>query len=471
MSKHPSPPVTATRARAILLAPAAVAVAWLGGTLLLWLATSRRPEDLTGSVLLVALSGVGALMAGYWLSLRGSGVGDVSASVPERLPRALSPSLAAGIAVAGGLYYAGRAWGIVAPVATAGWDISDPVCSLTRAYVARQEALMAAGDPGGLQSLLNLFGVLQYVTIPLLVLLWGSLPRWARTLGTVGVAAYCFAWLLVGSVKGLAETALVVLAAMLVWVARVALGTSKGTRLSGRAVALAAGAAVLGGALLAVTLLGSRVVDPKSCFLPDAPGQGQGTGQGPGQGGGTISIVGAPQGTGARVLLDYVTHGYSGLSSSLSLPFVWTKGVGASPGLDRLNPFVSLPSDPALGPYPVRAEKATGWPAYGRWQTMYPWLASDLTFPGAVLLVGLVGFGFGLSWARAVRGRSAVLATSWFSFLMLLVVYLPLNNQPIAATSAVIGLMSLVLVTVWTRLARRTPVPAAADTPDEGTTV
>jgi hypothetical protein len=89
---------------------------------------------------------------------------------------------------------------------------------------------------------------------------------------------------------------------------------------------------------------------------------------------------------GAEGLAGYLTQGYYAVYLGLKEPFVPTYGVGNSMFLQRQ--VVRLTGDSSLldRPYPERIE-ARGWDAYGYWATIYSWIASDVTFPGTVVVV------------------------------------------------------------------------------------
>ncbi|MFN8168730.1 MAG: hypothetical protein U0S36_08090 [Candidatus Nanopelagicales bacterium] len=446
---------TATQERLRLALPGAVVVAWFAASLGVWFLL-RAPGALkTTEVVVVAGSGLVAFAVLYAVGVRRGGRDEAAAAgpLPARLPLSLSRGQLSALVAAGAVYYLGRTAGNLAPLVSVGWDTADPVCSLTRAYVARQESFVAGGDSSPLQSALNLVGVLQLCTIPLLVLAWGSLHRWARVIGVAAVSAFVVSWLLSGAVKGIADTLLVVGASALVWLLRPRSDGAPAYRRAAIVAALGAGGLLF--VLAASTILGARVINPAACFAPTPPpGTGTSTGGSGGTGTGTgtaVTPVAVAQGRGTSVVLDYVTQGYSGLGASLTQEFVWTKGSGTSPGLARVLFFVPTDAEP----YPVRAERATGWPALGKWQTLYPWVASDVTWVGAVLVVGLLGLGLGASWRRALVGPTGYLAGTWFATLATIAVYVPLNNQPVAATSSVIGLLTLGAVTVWVVVARR----------------
>ena len=77
--------------------------------------------------------------------------------------------------------------------------------------------------------------------------------------------------------------------------------------------------------------------------------------------------------------------------------------------------------------YPVRLESETGYEFNHHWHTIYPWLASDLTFPGAILFMGIMAYLLAQSWQDAIRGENAF-AIGFFAQLLLMFFYVPANN-------------------------------------------
>ena len=107
------------------------------------------------------------------------------------------------------------------------------------------------------------------------------------------------------------------------------------------------------------------------------------------------SVVGEPLAAAFEWAVFYPTHGYRGLAETLTQPFVFSGGYGNSRALNRYAvQYLGLPDAFPLT-YPVRTEYATGYPSGLIWHTAYPWLASDLTFPGARPLHGVGGMGNG----------------------------------------------------------------------------
>jgi hypothetical protein len=91
----------------------------------------------------------------------------------------------------------------------------------------------------------------------------------------------------------------------------------------------------------------------------------------------------------------YLTLGYYGLAGCLELPFEWTYGLGHSAFLMRYAAlFDSQWSWVGQDTYPSRLESISGYAVANYWHTAYPWLASDFSWAGAVVLITAVGYLF-----------------------------------------------------------------------------
>jgi hypothetical protein len=88
------------------------------------------------------------------------------------------------------------------------------------------------------------------------------------------------------------------------------------------------------------------------------------------------------------------------------------------------------------------------------WSTIYPWLASDLTYPGAILLMAVVGWFLAKFWHEAVLQRR-VLSMALFGQLALLIAFVPANNQLGQTRPALIGFVSLCALSVLARIQQR----------------
>jgi hypothetical protein len=122
----------------------------------------------------------------------------------------------------------------------------------------------------------------------------------------------------------------------------------------------------------------------------------------------------------------YLTSGYYAVSLSLREPYVPMFGIGNSTFLSRQVARVIGDSGIPNRSYPVRIEKY-GWDSVGLWSTIYPWIASDASFPGTILIIYLIGKLFALSWLDTL-GRNPF-AVVLFAQLLIMLFYFPANNQ------------------------------------------
>jgi hypothetical protein len=153
-------------------------------------------------------------------------------------------------------------------------------------------------------------------------------------------------------------------------------------------------------------------------------------------------------------LSAYVTQGYYGLSLALHQPFVPMFGVGNSMFLYFNAVKVTGNENIEQLPYPVRVERAYGWKAYLQWDSIYPWLASDFSFPGTVLLVFLIGRLFAMSWLDTVRGDNPF-AVAMLAQFILMFFYFPANNQMLQTGEALTSFYGTLALWLITR--RRSP--------------
>ena len=149
-------------------------------------------------------------------------------------------------------------------------------------------------------------------------------------------------------------------------------------------------------------------------------------------------------------LTAYVTQGYYGLSLALDEPFVPMFGVGNSMFL-YFN-AIKLTGDSGIEklPYPVRVEHSRGWGAYETWISIYPWLASDVSFPGVILVVFLIGRLFAMSWLDTVRGENPFAVAMLAQFIIMLF-YFPANNQMLQSGEALVGFYGVMVLWLITR--------------------
>lgn len=151
------------------------------------------------------------------------------------------------------------------------------------------------------------------------------------------------------------------------------------------------------------------------------------------------------------VVSEYWTHGYVGLSECLDLPFVWGYGIGHSSVL--MNYAGAIAGDESYfveRSYPARLEAETGYDSYTHWHTIYPWLASDLTFPGAAICLGLLAWLFARVWSDCLLGANPY-AFAFLGQLLLVFYYIPANNVRLMFSEEAITFWGLLFLWLFTR--------------------
>lgn len=150
----------------------------------------------------------------------------------------------------------------------------------------------------------------------------------------------------------------------------------------------------------------------------------------------------------------YISGGYYALALSLDQPFVPMYGVGNSAFLTRQ--AARLLDDDSLlyRSYPQRVQSQTGWDAYGLWATIYPWIASDVSFIGTLGIVFLIGRLFAQSWLDSLTFRNPFAIAMLAQFVIMLF-YFNANNQCLQDGEGVSAFWGLMLAWRCSRVTLR----------------
>jgi len=150
-------------------------------------------------------------------------------------------------------------------------------------------------------------------------------------------------------------------------------------------------------------------------------------------------------------LAGYITNGYFGLSLSLDRPFFFSYGIGHSIFLHNIVfPRLFNITAPMERSYPYQVEESTGWLRLGHWHSIYPWLASDVTFYGTFIVIFLIGRLLAMSWSDTISGSSLLAPVVLYQLLMMLY-YFPANNQALAFGDGVMSFWTLIPLWIWRR--------------------
>lgn len=127
-------------------------------------------------------------------------------------------------------------------------------------------------------------------------------------------------------------------------------------------------------------------------------------------------------------LARYIGQGYYALSMSFGLDHTSTLGVGHSMFLARNADAAFNTEYFTSGSLPGLLETNSGWGMSALWHSIYPWLASDVGFIGALFAMAIFAYLLGLSWGFSLL----TVAPQWivlFYLLLILFFYIPANNQ------------------------------------------
>lgn len=123
----------------------------------------------------------------------------------------------------------------------------------------------------------------------------------------------------------------------------------------------------------------------------------------------------------------YLGQGYFGLSLALEEPFKSGFGLAHSPAISSL--YIQLGGNEEFirETYPYRLAYQA-WDPEVQWTSLLTWIAADISFPGAVAAIGILGYALARSWKSAVQGNND-LAAGIFIIAILACFYFPANFQ------------------------------------------
>lgn len=134
----------------------------------------------------------------------------------------------------------------------------------------------------------------------------------------------------------------------------------------------------------------------------------------------------------------YLTQGYYALSLTFPIESDTTFGLGNSMFLARNADALSGTTYFTSQSLPSLLEQSNGWSMTGLWHSIYPWIASDFGFFGALIVVGFFSYILGLSWGLTlVKPHPINIIISYF--LLILFYYIPANNQIFQSGETAVG--------------------------------
>lgn len=347
--------------------------------------------------------------------------------------------------IAGALYF--LIWGVnqFAEFGASGvGSVVQAILSPGEAYGAKFDTYDAQVDTAYVSPLVQVLilgSILYALFLPLAVASWASLTKSLRWLVGVATATYILSYLFIGTMKGIGDVMLFIICGAAVFVGKRSLqGKGSNIRRKVRGVLLG-----FGGLLFAYMVVNqldraeqfgiteSAIVgDVSDTFI--------------------ARTLGPRAAYGFYQVLAYPSHGYLGLSYSMSVPFEFSRGAGLSQAYESYRYQYLGGIDNAYSTYPYRSERMTGWPAGMFWSTIFPWLASDLTFYLIPFFMAAVGAIFARLWVSCLYGAD-VLALTALGQIFVFVAFIPANNQVLMTRQGlwvVISLLALAVVRKFT---------------------
>ena len=164
---------------------------------------------------------------------------------------------------------------------------------------------------------------------------------------------------------------------------------------------------------------------------------------------------------GLTVFILSTCSGYYGLDLALDKPFNSAFGVGHSPAALTAYETVTGDIGPHLRTFTYRNGQAH-WSEEHYWSTLVTWIANDVGFPGAVAVLGAIGWIWGKWWREAAAGMSDPAAVL-FVLATTMMVYLPANNQVLGSYDGYLVLWVWVVIWLWHRARQGLSAKVTAD--------
>ncbi len=162
-----------------------------------------------------------------------------------------------------------------------------------------------------------------------------------------------------------------------------------------------------------------------------------------------VSLLPSEGQAAVAMFTSYLVQGYYALSLALEEPFVFSYGVGNSYYLTGLVQHFVGEGVVSNKTYPARIEKY-GWDRFNQWHSFYTWIASDVSFPGTIVVVFLIGRLFAMVWLDVLR-KNNPFAVALFALLIIMLFYFPANNQVLAFSGTANPFFVLLVCWILTR--------------------
>lgn len=139
----------------------------------------------------------------------------------------------------------------------------------------------------------------------------------------------------------------------------------------------------------------------------------------------------------------YLSTGYYALALSFEVDTPSTLGLGNSMFLARNADAIFDTDFFTQESIPGKLERQLGFPQFGLWHSIYPWLASDFGYGGSLVIMAIFAYIFGISWGYSVISMDH----RWIILLSLMFVlffYISANNQVFQSGETCIGFFATI---------------------------
>lgn len=149
-------------------------------------------------------------------------------------------------------------------------------------------------------------------------------------------------------------------------------------------------------------------------------------------------------------LMFYISHGYYGLSQCLNLPFEFTWGQTTFRGITNvIFPYLGI-SNNFSDSYLFRNEIENGTQSLQVWSTIFPWLASDMTFILIPFVMLLIGAFLKRTWIIAIKENNPF-SLVVMGQLLIFCFMIPANNQLFHTFGNAMGTIFIIAIFIYTR--------------------
>lgn len=286
-----------------------------------------------------------------------------------------------------------------------------------QAKFATFEEQLNSNRVNNITQILTILSFLFAISVPLMVLTWTRTGTLIKFAFVGSIIIYISGFLYIGTMKGLGDIFLYLVTGFAILLGK---KTLIGDQAINRNAIIASVAALMiaGGIYMVATqmLRAQEFNITESKFMKNLPDTAVG------------KIFGKDIAYGFYSTISYPSHGYMGLSYDLPLPFEFSRGAGLSQAFESYRLQYLGGENNLYLTYPYRGERATGWPTGMYWSTIFPWLASDVTFYGVPFLMALLGFLFARIWIDCLFNNS-VISVAAMSQFVIFIAFIPANNQ------------------------------------------